>query len=296
MTCCRKFYLSDWLFFLFILAGLSSCEKFEGDQTVPSYLKIDSIRISTDYSIQGSESQAICDAWVYIDDVYLGTFELPARVPVLKTGKHKVSVLPGIKKDGIATTRVDYPFYKPFIKTINFSQDSTTSLGLITTTYTENSEFIFKEDFEQVSLNLDTTPASIAYIQKTPGGSPFTFEGDHSAKIVLDSTHEFFECVSHDPMDIPRVPVYCELNFNATQEFTVGVIAYSTTMIYQSGIVTLRSTNGQWKKVYIYLNNTLNSYPNALKFRLYIGTYRDATVAESQIHLDNLKIVTTPAK
>ena len=72
-----------FLCILFITA--TSCEKFSGDQTIPAYLGIDSIYLSTDYNSEGTASQRITDAWVYVDDEFLGAFELPARLPVLKS-------------------------------------------------------------------------------------------------------------------------------------------------------------------------------------------------------------------
>jgi len=44
--------------------SLNSCYKFEGDQTVPSYLKIDSINLETYYPEEGSNSSKITDVWV----------------------------------------------------------------------------------------------------------------------------------------------------------------------------------------------------------------------------------------
>ena len=44
----RRFTLFT-LFSFMLLSLLPSCQKFEGDQTVPSYIRIDSIRLSCDY-------------------------------------------------------------------------------------------------------------------------------------------------------------------------------------------------------------------------------------------------------
>src|ERR1039457_4232719 len=97
--------------FYLLLFSTQSCEKFSGDQTIPAYLKIDSIYITTKTETQGSASHSITDAWVYVDDQFIGAYQMPARFPVLKEGKHKVEVFAGIKKDGIAATRTPYPFY-----------------------------------------------------------------------------------------------------------------------------------------------------------------------------------------
>ncbi|NTV84545.1 MAG: hypothetical protein HGA23_09650, partial [Bacteroidales bacterium] len=82
--------LSPWLFgVLPVILMISGCDKFEGGQTVPSYLKIDSIGFVTDNDLQGTNSQKITDVWVYVDDDLIGGFEMPATIPVLAEGIHK---------------------------------------------------------------------------------------------------------------------------------------------------------------------------------------------------------------
>ncbi len=267
-----------------------SCEKFEGDQTVPSYLKIESIALTTDYSTQGTNSSSITDAWVYIDDKYLGTFQLPARFPVLRNSKSKITVFAGIKKDGIAATRVNYPYYKRIDRTVNFVQDSTISLGTLSTVYEPKTRFLYKEDFEQVSMLLDTTRSSDVAIEKTGSGSPETFEGDHSGIVTMDSINQYFECMSHDPIDLPNGNAYLEMNFNTNNLVDVGLLFYFGPLVLPSYVVTLADTKGQWKKIYIDLSNTLQANATADKIRILIRTF--AQTDHTKIMIDNLKLVT----
>ena len=113
----------------------TSCDKFKGDQTIPAYLTIDSIYLTTSLSMQGSASAKITDAWVYVDEVQIGAFQLPARIPVLERGMHEVQILPGIKQNGIAATRAAYPFYAPIEQTLELTEGDTTTLGVLKTNY-----------------------------------------------------------------------------------------------------------------------------------------------------------------
>ena len=277
---------------LLLCVTVSSCEKFIGDQSIPAYLSIDSIYITTDYYRQGTTSQNITDAWVYVDDDFIGTFELPARFPVLKSGKHTVKVWPGIKKNGIAATRGSYEFYLPVEKQVNFSLDSASRMGVLRSGYQSATNFTWLEDFDNVSLTLDTTDRSSAFIQHTNPGSPLTFEGGHSGLVELDSIHDFFECTTHDEFIIPLAPVYLEMNFNLTNSLTVGVITYGNTTLIQTPVLTLNPTNGVWKKVYIDLTNSLNGYTGMSTFRVYLGTFKDSGLKESTLLFDNFKVVT----
>ncbi|MEI6174826.1 MAG: hypothetical protein WCR01_13830 [Bacteroidota bacterium] len=279
---------------LFLCFTVSSCEKFTGDQTVPAYLSIDSIYLTTTYYSQGTASQSITDAWVYVDDEFLGAFELPARFPVLKSGKHTVKILPGIKKNGIAATRSSYDYYAPVQKSVNFTPDSTSRIGTLKTNYQATTQFTWKEDFDNVILTLDTTSRSTAWIERTPGGSPLTFEGIHSGLVVLDSIHNFFECETQNEFVIPYAAVFLEMNFNISNSLTVGVITYGNTVAYQTPILTLNSTNGKWKKIYIDLSNTLNAYTGMSTYRVYMGTFKDAGLTQSTVLFDNFKLITRP--
>lgn len=275
---------------LFLIA--SSCEKFSGDQTVPAYLKIDSIYLSASYYTEGTSSHRITDAWVYVNDEFLGAYELPARLPVLKSGKQQLKIWPGIKKNGIAATRVSYEFYTPVTRVIDLVPDSTVSMGVVKTTYQSSALFLWKEDFENISISLDTTDRSTAHIERTASGSPFTFEGNHSGMVVLDSAHNFIECQTHSEYTIPASPVFLEMNFNTSNSLVVGVFTYGSTLLYQTPIITLNPTNGQWRKIYIDLSTTLNAYSGMTSFRVYFYAFKDAGLKQSSILFDNFKAVT----
>ncbi len=273
---------------------LTSCEKFSGDQEVPAYLSIDSIYLNTNYTNQGTKSHNITDAWIYVDDVLVGDFQMPARVPVLCNGVHTVTVLPGIKRDGIASTRVDYLFYAPIINKVRLTPDSTTNLKTQKTVYASSAKFVWLENFEGVAFTLDTTKRSSAAIQRTEAGSPLTFkdEGLHSGMIVLDSAHSFFECQSHDEYPIPAAPVYLEMNFNINTTLTVGVLVYGYSNLYQVPVINLNPTNNTWKKIYIDLSTSINSY-GGYTYRVFLGAFRDSiSSTQNLILIDNFKILT----
>ncbi|MEI7725281.1 MAG: hypothetical protein WCK09_09270 [Bacteroidota bacterium] len=288
--------LRYFCFLSILLITAYSCEKFSGDQSIPAYISIDSVYLTTDYYTQGTASQRITDAWVYVDDENIGAFQLPARFPVLKTGKHTLKIYPGIKKNGIAATRVVYEFYNFITKAVNLVPDSTTKIGVVKTTYQTTTLFSWKEDFEEVSLSLDTTQGSSAYIQRTSPGSPITFEGNHSGMVVLDSIHDFFECITHSEFTIPYAPVFLELNFNTTNTLTVGVFTYGNTTLYQTPIIYLSPTKGQWKKTYIDLSTTLFAYSGMTTYRVYLSALKDPGLKQSTILFDNFKAVTRKSK
>jgi hypothetical protein len=281
------------VFFPFFLLIETSCEKFSGDQTIPAYLSIDSIYLQTDFYTEGTASQNITDAWVYVDDNLVGTFQLPAPFPVLKEGKHSLSIIPGIKKNGIASTRATYPFYNTITQSVDFTPDSTLSVGVLKTTYMSTTKFTWQEAFEEVSISLDTTNRSMVNIEETPAGSALTFQGVHSGIIRMDSAKNFFELATHNYFSIPSAPVYLEMNFNTNTSFQAGVIVYTADyLIYQTPVLNLAPTNNKWKKIYIDLTTTLNAYQNSTNYRVFLGGFKNATVSNATVLFDNFKLVT----
>jgi hypothetical protein len=287
----RKFlHILAFTFFLLLLLAQTSCEKFSGDQTVPAYLKIDSIRLTTDYSTQGTAIHNITDVWVNIDGQLIGTFQLPATFTILQQGSHTLVVLPGVKQDGIASTRISYPFYQEIIKTINLVPDKKLDLGTLSTTYNTKTKFMWKEDFDDVAITLDTTEAATTKIKLTPSDSPLTLEGLHSAIVELDTVGATFACVSHSTFTIPNSAVFLEMNFNINASLIVGVYITTFGLIDEVPIMILNPTNDKWKKIYIDLTTTLNAYTGATTFRVYYYL-KNNTGDHYRILLDNIKLL-----
>jgi hypothetical protein len=285
-------FLHPFIYFTFLLFLLvqTSCEKFTGSQTIPAYLKIDSISLQTNYPTQGTASHNITDAWVYIDGVFIGTFQLPARFPVLMTGKHTAQIFGGIKKDGIATTRIAYPFYSDVSVPVNLKEDSTQSLGTLKVSYSTKAKFMWKEDFDDVALSLDTTKVTMVKVGLTPIGSPLTFEGLHSGTVTLDTAHPEFECVSHPTFLLPGSAIFLEMNFKSTITMEVGVFMTTSGTVYQSGILELLPTPDKWKKIYIDLSNTLYQNAGTSNFRVYFYA-KNTSTATQQLFMDNIKLI-----
>ena len=62
--------------FLTFAASLTSCKKFQGEQTVPSYIRIDTLGLVCDYYSYGANTHNFVDAWVYVDDDIKGCFQM----------------------------------------------------------------------------------------------------------------------------------------------------------------------------------------------------------------------------
>jgi len=295
--CMHRFLrlLFGMLFVLLISQSFSACNKFEGEQTIPAYLRIDTITLSTDYFTQGSNTHQITDAWVYVNDQLVGAFELPATFPVLANGKQKLEIRPGIKLNGIAATRVPYPFYKPYIvQEFNFIEDSVQKINP-STSYYSTSAFAWKEDFEQVSISIESTPQSDTSIFKTqPINNPEALLSDYSKYsgiITLDEKNKAFKLSSFNAFVLPGQgsPVLLEMDYKCERPFGVGLFASLNGSIVDIPLVVVNKSD-TWKKIYINIGPNVSAYTSALNFKIYFeSSLGDDNLAK--YYFDNIKLI-----
>ena len=146
-----------WLFGSFILINSFGCkDKLKVD--VPSYLKIDDIVVNTDYFSQGSTSDNIIDAWVFVDDQLIGTYELPVTLPIVETGIHKIEIKAGIKRNGQVTDRVTYPFYQSYTNSTSINLVANETYELTPELeYYSSANFVWLEDFETPNITMEAS-------------------------------------------------------------------------------------------------------------------------------------------
>ena len=289
------------LFFL-LTAGilLISCYKFEGDQTVPSYIQIDSILLETYYPDQGSNSNAIKDVWIYENDEMIGAFELPALFPVLAYGNQKLEIRPGIKINGISSTRAPYPFYQPIIyEDFEFIPDSVINIQNPTTRYYSNLNFVWSEDFEHPGLTLTESSSSDTVIVRTqPVNNPDAFLTDHSkysGLISLNTNARLYSASSSNSFPIPKQgsPTILELNFKTDNYINVGIIIQESSTFIKIPLVIINHSD-YWNKIYINLGPNLSLHPQATDFKVFFESVLESDANSASIYLDNIKLINRP--
>ena len=76
------------VFYIAVLMLINSCSKDSFEAKIPTYISIDKFTVASNYAIYGSSASNITDVWVYINDDLVGTYELPARFPIIKEGTY----------------------------------------------------------------------------------------------------------------------------------------------------------------------------------------------------------------
>lgn len=300
-----------YLFFFGIVLSLFSCNKFKGSQEIPAYIKINPWTFTTDYQYEGAATHAITDAWIYIDGNLLGCFEMKshddgeyAMIPVLKQGNHTMQVYPGVKLNGISSTRIQYPFYKPCVYHHSFTPGVIETINPSTKYYSVDSTLVrFKmmEDFEEVNnirlYRLDTTYADLVQIshRNNPNAwmDPYdTLNHYRSGYIhVGDSLKRF--CVASDRLvGLPTLGNYVllEMDYKCTEDFMIGMfIRTPQDGIMDKELIYLKKTD-TWKKAYVNFSPTVTENYNASYLKFYFsGAVEGDRTAD--FYFDNIKLI-----
>lgn len=278
----------------------SGCYKFENSQTVPAYLQIDTVLLKTYYPEEGANSHKITDVWIYINDNIEGVYELPAMFPVLAEGIKQLDIRPGIKVNGISSTRAPYPFYEPITyENFEFYPDSVMHIKNPETEYYSNLAFAWLEDFEDTGNSLDESAASDTVIERTePANNPEAFlsqNSKYSGAIYLTEDRPIYSAATYNSYPMPKQgsPVLMEMNYKTNNFLNTGLLIRESTGYIKVPLLVLKHST-DWNKIYINLGPNLSLHPQATEFRVYFEAGLDHDRTSSTIYLDNLKIINRP--
>ena len=280
------------LFFIVILGfSYSSCELINPDEAIPSYIYIDQIDLETTYSTEGSNTHKITDAWVYINGNSIGTFELPATIPVIQEGTHDLKIRAGIMENGIAATRKTYPFYNSFTVSHTFNPENEDTINP-TLNYLTNFQTAWKDDFEDAGISLELTSSSkLSQIDRVSNDSVFD-NGKFAASFILSDSISSFECINNQELELPRgnMPVYLEMDYKNDHIFYVGIRVYYNGVETQKLKLALNESES-WNKVYINFAPEIGLSKDGSTYKIvFSGELTDST-DNANILIDNLKLL-----
>lgn len=284
-----RFKILNIIFIYFI--GFSACDIINPPEEIPAYIHIDSFTLIDNYSKVGSLTHNIVDAWVYIDNEFIGTFELPVTFPVLMEGNHKIIIYPGIMDFGIANNRKPYPFYEPLRKDIFLEEKIIDTINPTISYISDNIDFKWKEDFEFPNLSLEITDFSTVEIERTFNPDE-VFEKNYSMKATLDDNTDFFEFQTIDLFELPRnKQIYLEVNFKTDVIVSFGYFAVGSANIIKHAYFNFNPSE-EWKKIYINLGEEIQYESIDRKyFRLFFGARKNDESDSSFIYFDNFKLI-----
>lgn len=290
----RKLYNIIIIVSIFILSA--SCAKKMDEAYIPSYVNISDIHVLTNAS-QGSSSSNITDAWFYVDGADRGAYPLPSKIPYLGSGIHTIKVAPGIKLNGVSSTRVPYPLVEPEEIEVELFKDSVIHLD-VNCRYYSTTRFAIIEDFEDINVIFEETPTNTAIWRSTNRSSDpedYIFEGSHSGGGFLDEDKTNLQIITKQTFtDLPKngIPVFIEMDFNINTTFVLSVVGYENGIGESDDLIYLNPTEGEWVKIYINLTSTLSYDVNVNDYKFLISAdYTSAAGEENYVLIDNFKLL-----
>lgn len=305
MKCLRYFFLFGIIVLLF------SCKKFKGSQEIPAYLRIEPWTFSTNYEVYGAATSAITDAWVYVDGNLQGCFEYKNHddgqyvlIPVLEKGNHKLQFYPGVKLNGIASTRIQYPFYKPYECHKDLVEGEIETIAPSTTYYSIDSTLMrikMMEDFEEVNniklYRIDSTYAELHQISHRTDQNAWmdpydTINHYRSGHVHIGDSIRKMGLASGELYNLPNVGNYVlmEMDYKCSAEFLIGMYIWDAQNGLRDKELYYLRTSDTWKKVYINYSPTITENTNATYFKFYLkGAVAEG--GEADFYFDNIKLI-----
>ena len=274
---------------LILSASYSSCDLINPEETIPSFLKIDSISLSTNPSTEGNPVQNITDAWVYENEQLVGVYELPAVVPIMKNGDAQIRIRGGIKLNGQVGSRVPFLFTNDLVSTIELFPDSQLHLNP-TLTFRNDINFPWLEDFDQVGLSLAKTDFSEADVIRIEGAE--AYDGK-SLKMGLTAEQNIFECRTGQSFDLPGggTPIFLEFTYRCNNSLVVGLFSRYPSGTFQIPIIVLNPSE-DWNHIYVNLTDVVSSNATFLDHKPFFGFLRDDDVeGEINVYVDNIRMI-----
>jgi hypothetical protein len=243
-------------------------------------------------NIEGELSHNFSDAWVYVNDQIIGVFEVPFKIPILKSGTSNIKLYPTIRVNGIAATKKIYPFVDKYEINAELIQNKTLTINPVTK-YNSYSKF-WIEDFEDAAIKINTDPTSADTM--IVGTDPLIMKWNRYGITTLDAVDTNWVAYTTQELALPKgQEVFMEIDYYNTNAVVTGVIALSSSAAPKNNeniqLNKQAPSSVKWKKMYIDLKEIVSNSSGANSFLMSFQAKLDEGDSDGFIVLDNIKVV-----
>lgn len=277
---------------------LSSCIKNNPD---PVWIEINewTLEANPNSAVDpGILTENISDVWVYIDNEFVGVFEVPCKIPVLYSGTKSIVIYPVILNNGISATKKIYPFLEEYSITADLIANQTVTIDP-TTRYLSTTQF-WIEDFEGAGNKMEDDPTTEAQFETSsdPNVLVTGINGNKFGRVTLSTALDTWVAYSKgdgDELSLPKgSEVYLEIDYHNTNRVTTGLLAVSPSGNTPNPNIQLNPQDDgdvQWKKIYIDLREIVSGSATGSNFRLTFQALLDEEATSGEINIDNIKVL-----
>ncbi|NEN22197.1 hypothetical protein G3O08_01600 [Cryomorpha ignava] len=269
--------------YLIVCIGiLTSCNIFDKEEDIPSFILISAADLQTNAE-QGANTNNIVDVTVFADNTFVGTFELPATVPIMQSGDVEIAVGAGIKNNGLSSDRRIYPFYDLNRRSITLIPDARIPISADTSItfqyYSEGLNFEI-EDFELQGSTLSPSTRNSAFINDID-----------VLHVLLTPDSNLFEVSSSWGLNnLPKgSSIYLEIDFKGTIPLEIGILTLDPfpKKVFALGLLPQE----EFTKVYVDLTDEIAREVSTTNFEIYLESELPAGSSGAELYIDNLKFI-----
>ncbi|MEM0991934.1 MAG: hypothetical protein AAGI49_02815 [Bacteroidota bacterium] len=279
----------------YLLSLLFACNTINPEEDIPAYLQIDTINFVATNPTYGTSNHKIVEAWVSVDGVFLGVYDLPATIPVLASGTADIRIRAGIKDNGIGRLPEIYPFFQPYDVTRELVPAEIIKLNP-SVSYREDINFAFVEEFEAGDGffidDLDGNDSTRLVLSTVDA-----FEGNGSGLIQLTASNPVAELATDfnsrlKDLQTRGVEVYLEVNYRTDVEVAFGVIGHDAGIFSPIDKVyePILFPKATWNKVYLNLSQAVFDVRGE-EYQIVIFTALAPGQTTGFVQLDNMKLI-----
>jgi hypothetical protein len=228
----------------------------------------------------------------------VGVWQPNRRIPILEKGITTLQVIAGVRRNGISSERIQYPFLATFNQEITLQEGSEVQVEPVFNYFDE--AFPFVEGFEDAGLKLTTTEGDTTFYRfntAQPGEAEDVLTGVQSGGIFLDPAHDLFRALSTSDQYFPNgsLNAFLEVDYRSDTRFLVGVRFALGGQIYTIPLVYVSPTKlgdgtMPWKHVYVDLGSAWGTSGTIFR-QFYIEAALENGATSARITLDNVKVV-----
>ena len=282
----RLYYILLYIPFLFI-----NCNKPQPEVSWVIIEKFELLENPNASNEQGEMTHNVNQGFVSMGGRYIGTFELPIKIPIIAEGNQSFTIIPGVIKNGINATKTRYPFMQNFSGDIELKLNDTVTLQP-TTMYSNNVTFLI-EDFENPAIKIETDEVSKAQLVRSNDPSVEKW-GNFFGRIDLNNEDSLYIGYTIFGQSLPAfgADVYLEMDYMNTNSLLTSVISYGPNMFEDDINIQLNPReNPEWRHIYIDLKEIVSVRQNAAVNEIGFTALLNELGTEKYIYLDNIKIV-----
>ncbi|HLO70946.1 MAG TPA: hypothetical protein VK167_08770 [Flavipsychrobacter sp.] len=269
---------------------VQGCNLINPAEKIPTYIRVDSFKVKTsEPSRTGSPSSHITSAFVYVDNSFIGAYDIPATIPLLIDKDAKVSLGAGVNYTGLKSYQYLYPFYIYDTVSVKYAPGKTVNYTAVAQ-YSEATLFRWLEDFETGNsfIKIDESNTSDTTLIRITDPAK-VYEGGGCGQIILSSTKPSSQNINNKDITIKKGDAFIEVNYKCNVAFEIGLQTTKSGSVYYEYIGGLKA-NESWGKMYIGLQSFLGTY-DVSSCRVMVKAKLPDGQTSGYVYLDNLKVI-----